>query len=166
MAENGPLEYLDAPNSVVDFHSGPDEPAINFQSVGEGATFREGYDATTAHEDGRALTVLMAAASVELVEPSLSGTASGLLNCAQYVGSGSSTLIAGAAIEWLGPDALFASLTLGAGLSTVGMARVMWLQHGARALEAPRRAQGGEVGQNPQCCYCRQAMKVNLNKKH
>ena len=60
MAENGPLEYLDAPNSVVDFHSGPDEPAINFQSVGEGATFREGYDATTAHEDGRALTVLMA----------------------------------------------------------------------------------------------------------
>lgn len=92
-----------------------------------------------------ALTVLMAAASVELVEPSLSGTASGLLNCAQYVGSGSSTLIAGAAIEWLGPDALFASLTLGAGLSTVGMARVMWLQHGARALEAKRLTQGAEV---------------------
>ena len=35
-----------------------------------------------------ALTLLMAAASVELVEPALSGTASGLLNMAQYVGSG------------------------------------------------------------------------------
>ena len=79
-----------------------------------------------------ALTLLMAAVSVELVEPSMSGTASGLLNGAQYIGSGISTLVGGAAVEWYGWNALFGSLTLGAGMSTAGIARVVWLQAAQR----------------------------------
>lgn len=81
-----------------------------------------------------ALTLLMAAASVELVEPALSGTASGLLNGAQYAGSGLSALAGGAAIEWAGWDALFAQLVLGAFASIAGMARVIWLQRVSSAL--------------------------------
>ena len=80
-----------------------------------------------------ALTLLMAAASVELVEPALSGTASGLLNAAQNVGSGISTIVSGALVEWLGWDALFGGLALGAGIATAGMAQVMRLQREARS---------------------------------
>eukprot|EP00325_Prymnesiales_sp_UTEX-LB-985_P003911 CAMPEP_0174698430 /NCGR_PEP_ID=MMETSP1094-20130205/4034_1 /TAXON_ID=156173 /ORGANISM="Chrysochromulina brevifilum, Strain UTEX LB 985" /LENGTH=337 /DNA_ID=CAMNT_0015895609 /DNA_START=139 /DNA_END=1152 /DNA_ORIENTATION=- len=75
-----------------------------------------------------ALTLLMAAASVELVPPALSGTASGLLNGAQYIGSGLSAFAGGVTVEFLGWDALMAQLAFGAILSCTGMGRLMWLQ--------------------------------------
>ena len=85
-----------------------------------------------------ALTLLMAAASVELAEPALSGTASGLLNGAQYAGSGLSALVGGFAVELMGWDALFAQLALGAVASIVGMVRVLCLQRAGRRAPAAR----------------------------
>ena len=71
-----------------------------------------------------ALSLLMAASSSDHVEPALAGMASGLLNAAQYMGSGSGAVVTGIAIEGAGWSAFGWCCSPGPILSAAGM---LWL---------------------------------------
>ncbi|KAL1529457.1 hypothetical protein AB1Y20_000404 [Prymnesium parvum] len=77
-----------------------------------------------------ALSLLMAAASSDNVEPALAGMASGLLNAGQYMGSGAGAMYAGVMIDAFGWRALSWCCALGPMLTAAGM---LWLMRVRRS---------------------------------
>ena len=72
-----------------------------------------------------ALTLLMGAASVDYIDPKLTGTVSGLMNSSQYVGAGLAAWIVGSLVEAFGWDAFAPMLMIGAVISTAAMWKLM-----------------------------------------
>ena len=72
-----------------------------------------------------ALTLLMGAASVDYIDPKLTGTVSGLMNSSQYVGSGLAAWLVGSVVETVGWNGFAPTLMVGALISTAAMWRLM-----------------------------------------
>ena len=72
-----------------------------------------------------ALTLLMGAASVDYIDPKLTGTVSGLMNSSQYVGAGLAAWIVGSVVETVGWNGFAPTLMVGALISTAAMWRLM-----------------------------------------
>lgn len=82
-------------------------------------------------------TLLMGAAASDFVTTELAGTASGLLNLGQYTGCGLAAQFVGLVIDATGSWRFFpAIVALGSLLASVGTARLLWLQHRAKATPA------------------------------
>ena len=67
----------------------------------------------------------MGAASVDYIDPKLTGTVSGLMNSSQYVGSGLAAWLVGSVVETVGWNGFAPTLMVGALISTAAMWRLM-----------------------------------------